>query len=156
MRSITAIAIVLSLAAAPALAQQKSSANARALEHATALEKMIVDAFNKKDAAGLAALYTSNALFVAPDGKTYRGRAEIEKDEANTIKAWGDFKFAGEVIEAHAVGSGFWAVFSSSVDGNGPNGPVKVRSHVVNVVVPVGKGWKVVMTSIGANVPPAP
>ncbi|HXQ52620.1 MAG TPA: nuclear transport factor 2 family protein [Stellaceae bacterium] len=154
MQKYIVFAVVLSIAAAPAIAQQKSSANDRAMEHAAAIEKMIVDNFNKKNAAGIAALYASNALFVGPDGKTYTGRAAVEADEADTIKAWGDFKFVGEVKEAHAVGNGIWALMSSAVDGNGPNGPVKVRSHVVNVIVPEGKGWKIVLTSIGANVPP--
>jgi uncharacterized protein (TIGR02246 family) len=149
-----AFAMALVAAAAPAVAQQKPTANDSSMERAAAMEKTIVDAFNKKDAAALAALYTRSAVFVGPDGKAVTGRAAIEATEASTLKAWGDFKFTGEVKEAHAVGNGFWAIFDSSVDGNGPNGPVKVRSHVLNVFVPVGKDWKVAVTSIGANVPP--
>ena len=153
-RIFTVLAAMLAIVAAPAFAQQKSSAETRAMDHAMAMEKDIVAAFNKKDAAALAALYTRNATFVGIDGSVITGRAAIEANYVNTLKAWGDFKFGGEVKAAHAAGNGFWVVFATAVDGNGPNGPVKLRAHVVNYVVPVGKGWKVALTTVGPNVPP--
>jgi ketosteroid isomerase-like protein len=136
------------------MAQEKSAADGTAMKRADAMEKKIVDAFNKKDPAALANLYTDNAVFVGPDGKALMGHAAIQQDEADTIKAWGDFTFKGELKEAGAFGRGFWGLYEASVDGNGPHGPVKVRSHVLNLFVPVGKDWKIVVTSIGANVQP--
>jgi uncharacterized protein (TIGR02246 family) len=154
MRKILLGLAILSVAAAPAVAQQKSSSDARTMERASALEKGVVAAINKKDPAAIAAMYTGNGVVVGPDGKMITGRAAIQAYYTNNFKVWGDFKFEGEVTEAHAVGSGIWMVLATRIDGNGPAGPIKLRSHVVNVAVPAGKGWKVELTSVGANVAP--
>lgn len=45
------------------------------MERAKAMEKAVIAAWNSKDGAKIAALDTSDAVLVAPDGKVYKGRA---------------------------------------------------------------------------------
>jgi uncharacterized protein (TIGR02246 family) len=149
MRLFLTICTGLLAASAPAFAQQKAT-----MARAAATEKQIVDLFNKKDAAGLAAHFTSDGVFVGTDGKTATGKAATEAAYAETFKAFGDFKYSAEVKAAHAIGKGYWMLVEASVERKGPNGPISIRSHVVYVVVPAGKDWKIEMASIGANVPP--
>jgi uncharacterized protein (TIGR02246 family) len=151
---VTAFAVALALAVTPALAQQKSAPTDRAMEAATAMAKKVTDAINKKDAAGYAALYTSDGVFVGPDGKAVKGAAAITALQAATFKAWGDFKFSATTQEARATGNRVWAIVDATIDGKGPNGPISLRSHVLNVYVPEGKGWKIAVTSVGLNVTP--
>src|SRR6185437_1209020 len=155
MRKIISMSAIALVAAAPAFAQQKSTAHDRAMARETEMGKKVSELFNKKDAAGLAALYTTNGIFIDPTGKVARGRAEIEAAEAATIKAWGDFTFNWAAKDAGVVGNGSWGLIDVTVNAKGANGPMTVRSHSLNVLVPVGKEWKIAVTSIGANVPAA-
>lgn len=151
---LSAFSVVFVLMTGPSLAQHKSSASDKAMTTAQAVEKQVVELFNKKDAAALAARYTSDGVYISPDGKAAVGNAAIEAAYANTMKAWGNFKFSGEVQKAHAVGNGYWSYTIATVDGNGASGPIKSRSHVLTVIVPAGKSWKIAITSIGADVSP--
>lgn len=151
---ISILAVALVIAAAPARAQQNAASNARTMARAVAIEKNIVELFNKRDAAGLAAHYTRDGIYVGPDGKPVTGRAAIEAAYAASFKAWGDFKFTGEVKAARAVGGAFWTLVEATVDGKGPAGPIALRSHVVNVVVPAGRDWRIQIGSVGPNVSP--
>ena len=154
MRKIISMSAIAFLAAAPAFAQPKSTANDSAMARETAMGKKVSELFNKKDAAGLAALYTSNGVFIDPTGKVSRGRAAIEATEAATIKAWGDFTFTGVAKEAGTVGNGSWGLIDVTVNAKGANGPMTTHSHSLNVLVREGKEWKIAVTSVGANVAP--
>jgi uncharacterized protein (TIGR02246 family) len=155
MRNVlSAVAAVLVFIGAPAFAQQKSSADDRAMERAKALEKAVIAAWNSKDPAKVAALDTPNAVLVAPDGKVYKGRAAIEAYYVNLFKAFGDFKFTYTAQAAGPIGNGFWAMFDSTAESKGPNGPISRPSHVMGVFVPQGKEWKFAAISVGANVSP--
>ena len=155
MRKIASIFVIgLLIAAAPALAQQKAASNNRAMKEAKLLEKKVTEVVNKKDAAGYAALYTSNGIFLAPDGSSSKGHAAIEALQAATFKAWGDYKFAVVTKDAGTIGNGIWTIDEATIDGKGPNGPISIRSHVLNILVPQGKDWKIAVTSVGLNVTP--
>jgi ketosteroid isomerase-like protein len=154
MRCFTALGLVLCVTAAPALAQEKSETNSKAMHIADAVVKKVVDAYNSKNAATLAGLDTENAVYVGPDGKEVTGHPAIQQAIGNVIKAWGDFRFKGELKDARPFGPGIWALFDTSVDGNGPHGPIKISAHAVSLLMPVGKDWKIVLTSIGPSVPP--
>ena len=149
-----ALGFALIVAAAPAVAQQKAPASDRATQTATAMQKRVADVINKKDAAGYAALYTADGVFVGPDGNSAKGAAAIAAVQTGTFKAWGDYKFAATTREARAIGNRVWAILDATIDGKGPNGPIAIRAHVLNVYVPDGKGWKIAVTSIGLNVTP--
>ena len=156
MRKIMSIFVVgFVIAAAPVFAQQKSSADDRAMTRAVAQQKMIVDLVNKGDAAGLAAAYAADGIFVDPAGTVTKGRAAIEKEQADTYKGWGDgYKFSSTPKEAHALGNGYWYIVDTTIVLNRPNGPVTTHAHGLNVMVREGKGWKVAITTVGTNAPP--
>lgn len=153
--SIAAAMMVFAVAATPAMAQGNSAADTKAMQNADAMTKKTVDAIVKKDAAAMANLFTTNAVFALPDGSSVKGRAAIQKTEADTFAAWGTFTFTARLKEVGSLGPrSFWALSDASIDGNGPKGPVKIRSHVLGVYVLVGKDWKIAAESIGANVTP--
>ena len=154
MRKIIVLSAIALVAAAPAMAQQKSSANDRAMAREAAMAKKVAELFNKKDAAGLAALYTSDGIFVAPTGQVAKGHAAIEAAEAATIKAWGDFTFSGVAKEAGTVGNGSWGLLDLTINAKGPSGAMTTHSHSLNVLVREGKEWKIAVTSVGSNVAP--
>jgi ketosteroid isomerase-like protein len=142
------------LAGAPAIAQQKAAGSNRAMERAVAEQKALVDDFNKHDAAAIAALYASNAVLVGPTGDVAKGRAAIEQTEANTIKGFGNFKFASVVKDGGAVGNGVWFTFETTIESKAGSGPT-IHVHGLSVLAPDGgKSWKLAATSLAANVPP--
>ena len=122
------------------------------MERANAMQKKIVELLNKRDAAGYAALYTADGVVIGPDGSLATGHAAIEASEVAALKAWGDAKFATVTKEARAIGNGvIWTVLDSTIDGKGPNGPIALHSHVLNMYVLDGKDWKIAVSSIGLN-----
>src|SRR5947207_2699734 len=50
------------------------------------LTKEMIQAFEKRDAAAIAAHYTAGAEFIRNDGEAIRGRAEIQKAYADYFK----------------------------------------------------------------------
>ena len=155
MRKIMSIFVIgFVIAAAPVFAQQKSSADDRAMARAVAQQKIMADLINKHDAAGIAKVYTADGIFVDPAGGVAKGRAAIEKVQADAFKGWADYKFTSEPKEAHALGNGYWYSFETTIVLNRPNGPVTTHVHGLNVMVREGKGWKVAITTVGTNAPP--
>ena len=99
---IRAVVILVGLAAGfalPAIAQQKDTlkapiaqqrdllADVKALYEFGLLGTKEEEAFNKNDASALAALFTEDAVLVAPDG-TFVGRQAIEKRYVETFQRW--------------------------------------------------------------------
>ncbi len=76
------IAVLLMLGCAAAVAQEAQPA-AKISPEETAIRAAIAsyaDAFNKHDAAALAAHWSADGEFITPAGKTITGRADLEKD----------------------------------------------------------------------------
>ena len=85
--------------ALPTFAQQKDTADPRiaqqrdlvgdpkALDEFGALATKQSEAFTNKDAAAVAALFTEDAVLVAPDGM-FSGRQAIEKRYEDTFQRW--------------------------------------------------------------------
>ena len=88
----------------PTFAQQKDAADRRIVQQRDLLgspsslgefgelSQKLDEAYNKNDAAAAAALFTEDALLVAPDGM-FSGRQAIEKRYEDTFQRWpiGDF-----------------------------------------------------------------
>jgi ketosteroid isomerase-like protein len=146
MKKLAPVLAIALVAGAPAVAQQTPS-DASAMQHATAMQMKVADAFNKKDAGAVGDLYTQNATFIGADGKAVTGQAAIRDADAAIIKAWGDFTFKEQPIAAGTVGQGFWASYNSTV--TAPDGTPKMSAHVFNVYVPVGNDWKIAATTVG-------
>jgi uncharacterized protein (TIGR02246 family) len=153
MRHVIAVfAIVLAFAAAPAGAQPKPAPGAMATEQARAFAAEVNATFNKKDPAAAAALFTTDALLVGPDGTRVSGRKAIQAYFVTSFGFWGNFTYMAEVKEAHPIGNGVWADVSTTIKTSGPAGTL--RSHLADILVPVGKGWKARFVSVGPDVAP--
>jgi uncharacterized protein (TIGR02246 family) len=70
--------------ALPSFAQQKDTADRQIAQQIRAAAKKYDEAFSKNDAAAMAALFTDDAVQVAPDG-VYYGREAIEKRYAEMV-----------------------------------------------------------------------
>jgi uncharacterized protein (TIGR02246 family) len=62
----------------PTFAQQKDTVDPKSIEQLQEEDKNFEEAYNKHDAAAIAALFTDDAVLVTPHG-TFTGRAAIEK-----------------------------------------------------------------------------
>ena len=94
---VTLIGLAISFAL-PTFAQQKDTADprivqqrdllgvAKAVDESGELHRKLDEAYNKNDAAAVAALFTKDALLVEPDG-LFSGRQAIEKRYADTFQA---------------------------------------------------------------------
>ncbi|MGH7055175.1 MAG: YybH family protein, partial [Stellaceae bacterium] len=145
---------ILVAAAGPAPAQtNKSAAGASQI---AANVKNTQDAYNRKDAAALAAFFTEDALYITPIG-IVRGRAAIRKRYEAEFKAgWHDLRV--HLDSDRIRGNTAWAVGEWSARGPTKHGPeTPAHGYLSDVDVRVGHAWKTqVDTVVGAprNQPP--
>ena len=81
IRSVVALVGLAISFAAPTLAQQKGTVDPQTEQQIRALPSNFDAAFNRNDAAAVAALYTEDAVFETPNG-TFNGRLAIEEENA--------------------------------------------------------------------------
>lgn len=143
----SALAIGLAM---PVLAQQTSSE-----QDTRQAAESFVDAFNsavrKKDAAGLAALYTEDAFIVTPEG-TISGRSAIEKSSAENFKVFTESAKLERVVvigNGMRVRSGSWAGTLQV-----PNGPIQLKGYWATTDVLDGGTWKIRMETYNVTPPP--
>ena len=74
--------------AVPAFAQEKDTVDPQIRQQLDALSEKYTEAFNKNNAAAIAALFTQDAVEVGPDGLAY-GQQAIEKRYAEGFPKWG-------------------------------------------------------------------
>jgi uncharacterized protein (TIGR02246 family) len=134
---------------APAVAQEKATAcdgPRDACQQIVALARAYDAAFNSHDVAGVAGLYTEDAVWM-PEGPALSGRGAIEKFLAGLFKAG----LSNEVInvrEAHVAGDMAWAVGDWSNSGPGPNQTTQQYHGNWGVVYArAGDGWKIRMAT---------
>jgi uncharacterized protein (TIGR02246 family) len=105
--------------AGTALQAQGVPENAAPLEPTTAqLERLRTkynEAFNKKDAAAVAALYTQNAIVITSDGQVLQGRPAIEQGMRTASADWGQLTSTG--LDTRRLGSWGWQVGSTEMKG---------------------------------------
>ena len=106
----------------PVFAQQKDAVDpqavqqrdllgvAKALDDFGELSLKLDEAFNKNDAASLAALFTEDGVLVAPD-RMFNGRQEIEKGYADTFRRspFTDFNSRRERRHLNAIDNAVWS-----------------------------------------------
>jgi hypothetical protein len=73
--------------AATPTAQQKDTVDPKIIEQLQEEDKNFEEAYNKHDAAAIAALFTDEAVLVSPHG-TFTGRAAIEKKYEKEEATW--------------------------------------------------------------------
>jgi uncharacterized protein (TIGR02246 family) len=128
------------LFATPALADAKK-------EIAAANQKL-QEAMAKKDAAAVAALYTEDALLLAPGGEPMSGRAAVQamyEKLAPHIKS-----FQAKTEELHVAGGWAWERSSYTAD----FGPAQEHGKSLTVWKKSGKQWLIHRDMFSANHPP--
>ena len=104
---LTGLAIGLTM---PTRAQRnESTPSEQDRQQIEALAARYAEASNRHDAATIAALFTEEGVFVAPEG-ILSGRQAIEKLYWNTFKAAAVSDTVIQTTELHAVGDLIWAV----------------------------------------------
>jgi uncharacterized protein (TIGR02246 family) len=119
----------------------------------------VVQAHNKamqaRDAAGVAALYSEDVIFVTPDGPIY-GRAAVEKMCAGIFKVLVTMEPAKldkaiMVGDALRVRTGSYSAVIQS-----PNGPMPVKGYWSTTDVRDGNSWKIRMETDNVTMSPPP
>jgi uncharacterized protein (TIGR02246 family) len=105
------------------------------------------EAYNKNDAAAVAALFTEDAVLVAPDGM-FSGRQDIEKRYADTFQRWPITTFSSQRSQLNAIDNAVWSVGEWWSTLQSQTGPKFERGHWSAIYVREGDAWKIRMLSL--------
>ena len=112
------------------------------------------EAFNKKDAGALAALFTEDAVYVTPEG-LFSGRQAIERWYVDHFQRWHMINHIHEANQLNAIGNEvcslgqWWNTLQSE------NGPVFVRGYWSALFVREGDAWRIRMLTYNKTSPAA-
>jgi uncharacterized protein (TIGR02246 family) len=154
--------------ALPINAQQKDTADPKmvqqrdllgvvsALDEFGALSQKLDEAYNKNDAAAVAALFTEDGLLVAPDG-IFSGRQDIEKRYEDTLRRWPitDFNGRRERRHLHAIDNAVWSAGQWASTSQSQTGPVFAWGCWTAIYVREGDAWKFRMLTLSEHPRPA-
>jgi ketosteroid isomerase-like protein len=144
--------------AVPTFAQEKETVDPQIAQQILALSIKYDEAFNKNDAAALAALYTADAVEVMDTGPIY-GREAIEKHFADVFKQVhvNNHLGKGDQYSPHIIGPGneIWANGEWSLTFQGKSGgPIQAKGYWSAIDTREGDTWKIRMLTW--NTTPAP
>jgi ketosteroid isomerase-like protein len=154
--------------ALPTFAQQKDAANTRisqqrdligepkALDEFGVLSTKQDEAFTNKDAVAVAALFTEDAVLVAPDG-IFSGRQAIEKRYEDTFQRWPFTQF-NDPRDCHlkAIDNAVWSYGEWRGTLQGEAGPVFVSGYFSSIYVRDGDDWKIRTLTLTERPRPSP
>jgi uncharacterized protein (TIGR02246 family) len=102
------------------------------------------EAFNRSDAAAIAATFTEDAIQVAPEG-VFSGRQAIEKRYAESVfQQWHSSNHVGKILELITVGNGICSVGEWSSNARNSNGSTtQANGYFSTVLVREGDTWKI-------------
>src|SRR5882762_6180040 len=103
------------------------------MQAATALAQQYDANYAAKNPAGMAALYASDGVLVAPSGSIVRGRQALTTYYANRF-ASGARSHAIKVVEAHVQGNGGYGLTQFTVTVPGANGNLREEHGSIVVV----------------------
>ena|SRR5689334_18964555 len=111
------------------------------------------EAYNRKDTATIANLYTEDAIQVVPTG-VIRGREAIRKNVEAALNA-GGHDLNVNTVAYHIEGNTGWIITEWSVQTRGEDGTMKpVKGFTSAVFVQSGNDWKIrVHTNVLAQQP---
>jgi Domain of unknown function (DUF4440) len=149
----------------PVFAQQTDSADPRidqqrdllgvpqALDEFGDINRALDDAYSRNDAAAAAALFTEDAVLLAPDGM-FRGRQDIEKRYADTFQRSPiiSFNCSRDRTYLNAIDNAVW----SAGQYRGQAGPVFEWGYWSAIYVREDDAWKIRMLTLGEHQQPAP
>ena len=125
----------------PATAQEKEEVNPQILQLIEANDKAYDEAFNKHDAAAIAALYSENAVLMTPDG-VFTGQGDIEKRYTLLLEQTHCTDHVNKLDQVHTpLGVNPWAVGSWTAKHD--TTPYTGFRFLVYVPAPAGGAWKV-------------
>lgn len=139
-----ALALALPL---PAFAQAGGDVSAQIAKVGQAWEK----AYNAGDAAGVAALYTTDATLMVPGAEPGTGPKAIQKLIAGDIARGG--KLTLKTVDV--VGSGDYAFETGSWVANSPDGKHLDHGPYLTVYKKAGGGWKISRDIWNSSMPPS-
>ena len=128
----------------PRIAQQRDLVgDAKALDEFGVLAEKQSEAFTNKDPAAVAALFTEDAVLVAPDGM-FSGRQAIEKRYEGTFQRW-PFTFFNDLRDCHlkAIDNAVWSFGEWGGTLQGQTGPEFVNGYFSAIYVREGDVWKI-------------
>jgi ketosteroid isomerase-like protein len=126
------------------------SGDVKSLDEFHALGMKEDEAFNRSDAGALAALFTEDAVLVAPDG-IFSGRQAIEKRYANVFQKWHNINHIGQANQLNAIGNEPWSVGEWWNTLQSQTGPVFVGGYWSAIYVREGDGWKMRMLAVSEH-----
>ena len=130
------------------------SGDIKALDEFNALGMKEDEAFNNSDAGALAALFTEDAVLVAPDGIFY-GRQAIEKRYADLFRKWHNINQLGQADQLNAIGHEPWSVGEWWNILQSQTGPRFVSGYWSAIYVREGDGWKMRLLTVSEHPQPA-
>jgi len=135
--------------ALPTYAQQKDVADPQTTQKILALMKAVNEAQDNNDPAARVALYTSDAVFVTPDGGPTIGRQAIQKWFTDVYQWWHP-KNSIHKVDGNAphligtAGNEVWATGEWSETGQGKTGElIPIKGHWLCIYVREGDDWKI-------------
>jgi uncharacterized protein (TIGR02246 family) len=129
--TLAALALLARATATPASAANVTEAEL--MDAATALAQQYDANYAAKNPAGMAALYASDGILVAPSGSIVRGRQALTTYYANRF-ASGARGHAIKVVEEHVQGNGGYGLARFSVIVPGANGKLREEHGSMAVV----------------------
>jgi hypothetical protein len=125
--------------ALPTVAQEQKTVDPKVRQEIEAVETAFQDAYNKHDAAAIAALHTQDAVELRTWQGSFSGQEAIQKMfEADFAKPPG--KMDNKIVQLIRVNPEICAIIDSNVGGN--------IGDVVRVYVPGYPTWKIRMTYV--------
>ena len=147
---IAAVIAAVLLPLVPADAQQDAPADVTG--KINALVDRQTNLLVKRDAAGLAGLFTVDAVYATASGEVFAGRDKIKDYYSQTIPALGEFTRQSAADEIHAIGTGAWARGHGTTAVKTNEGVSELKDHWIAVYELVDGEWKVRALSLGENV----
>jgi uncharacterized protein (TIGR02246 family) len=118
--------------------------------YGSALGQRFADAVNRKDATALAALFTEDAVQVAPEG-IFFGREAIRRRFADLFQRRQSTNYFGARDQLNAIGDDLWAVGQWWSLLQGQNGPIQVGGYWSQIYVHDSDTWKIRMSMFNAT-----
>ena len=135
-----AILLALLLVPSVAVAQGVAADRARlrtAMDDLRAVRTEYVEAYNRKDAAAITAMYADDAILIQPDGTMLTGTEEIGKAMAEAAPTWAHSVISSDTVRVYgstAVDIGTFTVH--------PAGGGEVVNRYTSVLRRGMRGWK--------------
>jgi uncharacterized protein (TIGR02246 family) len=125
--------------ALPTVAQKQKTVDPKLRQEIEAVEMKFQEAYNNRDVAAIADLYTENAVEIWNGSRTSLGLEAIRKMFADEF-ATNPGKMVNTIDEVNQVGSEIWETMATSVGLN--------DGHAARIFVPYAHTWKIRMTYV--------